>query len=278
MKRIRFKENGMSGAQILHGKRAIVFGAGGSIGAAVAKEFAAAGAEVFLAGRTAQSLEIVAAQITSAGGRAHTTVVDVLDDAAVDAYVAHVAANAGGLDIVFNAVGPLASEYGNGKHAVDLTVDEFMTAATQVLKPEFITSRAAARQMKKQRSGVIVLLTGSPARGHVEGATAIGAAFGAIEALTENLAVELGPSGVRVVCVRTTANADSRTIQETSDLLASRTHVTPDQFLAGLAGMNFLKTRATVQDTARAAVLVASDYARMLTGTVANFTAGAALS
>src|SRR2546430_13280621 len=47
-------------------------------------------------------------------------------------------------------------------------------------------SRAAARQMVKQRSGVILFVTGSPARGQVEGATAIGAAFGAIESLSED--------------------------------------------------------------------------------------------
>jgi 3-oxoacyl-[acyl-carrier protein] reductase len=68
--------------------------------------------------------------------------------------------------------------------------------------------------MVKQRSGVIIFVTGSRARGHVPGATAIGAAFGAIENLTENLAVEVSPFGVRVVCVRTLANIDSRTIQD----------------------------------------------------------------
>ena len=64
-------------------------------------------------------------------------------------------------------------------------------------------------------------LTGSPARGHVQGATAIGAAFGAIESFMENLAVEVGPAGVRAVCLRTTANTDSRTIQQTIDTIHS---------------------------------------------------------
>lgn len=76
--------------------------------------------------------------------------------------------------------------------------------------------------MVKQRSGVIIFLTGSPARGHVEGATAIGAAFGAIETLMENLAVEVSPAGVRAVCLRTTANTDSRSIQQTMDLIGGR--------------------------------------------------------
>ena len=53
----------MSSSQILQGKNALVFGAGGSIGAAVAREFAAEGAEVFLSGRTSSSVETVAKQI-----------------------------------------------------------------------------------------------------------------------------------------------------------------------------------------------------------------------
>jgi 3-oxoacyl-[acyl-carrier protein] reductase len=74
----------MSSSQILQGKHAVVFGAGGSIGAAVAREFAAEGAEVFLAGRTQSNIEAVTKQITAAGGRSHVAVVDALDDAAVN--------------------------------------------------------------------------------------------------------------------------------------------------------------------------------------------------
>jgi NAD(P)-dependent dehydrogenase (short-subunit alcohol dehydrogenase family) len=131
--------------------------------------------------------------------------------------------------------------------------------------------------MMRQRSGVIVFVTGSPARGHVPGATAIGATFRAIENLTENLAIEVGPLGVRVVCLRTLANTDSRTIQDSTQVLAGKLGVTQDQVLARFAQSTFLKTPATVSDTARAAVLLASDNARMMTGTVVNATAGATM-
>ncbi len=266
----------MSSSQILRGKHAVVFGAGGSIGTAVGKEMAAQGAEVFLAGRTKAKVEELAANIAAGGGRVHAAVVDALDDGQVNEYLDRVAKEAGGIEAVFNAVGPRAADYGNGKHAVDLRIEEFMVPAATVLKSQFITARAAARHMIKQRSGVIIFLTGSPARGHVEGATAIGAAFGAIETLMENMAVELGPAGVRVVCLRTTANVDSRSIQDTFDTLASKMNVTKDQMIARMASLNFLKVPASVQDTANAAVLVASDCARMMTGTVLNCTAGAA--
>src|SRR5215468_854002 len=80
------KENPMSSG-ILQDKNAIVFGAGGSIGAAVAKEFASEGAQVFVAGRTRSSVEDLARQIAGAGGRAQAASVDALDDTAVNQYI-----------------------------------------------------------------------------------------------------------------------------------------------------------------------------------------------
>jgi NAD(P)-dependent dehydrogenase (short-subunit alcohol dehydrogenase family) len=262
---------------MLQGKKAVVFGAGGSIGAAVAKEFAAEGAEVFIAGRNKSNVDEVSAQIKAAGGTVHAAVLDALDSAAVDKYIEGIAKQAGRLDVVFNAIGPRVDEYGNGKRAVDLVVEEFMVPLTTIVKSSFITARAAARHMVKQRSGVIIFLTGSPARGHVEGATAIGTAFGAIETFMENLAFEIGPAGVRSVCLRTTANTDSRSIQQTMEFLARKMNASKEQMIASVAGLNFLKTPASISDTARAAVLLASDNARMMTGTVVNSTAGAAL-
>jgi len=99
--------NRPSNSQILLGKHAVVFGAGGSIGGAVAKEFAAEGAEVFLAGRTKSNVEDVTKQITAEGGRAHAKVIDALDDVAVDKYIDDIVRKTGSIDIEFNAVGPL---------------------------------------------------------------------------------------------------------------------------------------------------------------------------
>jgi NAD(P)-dependent dehydrogenase (short-subunit alcohol dehydrogenase family) len=261
----------------LQGKYAVVFGAGGSIGAAVAKEFAVEGAEVFLAGRTQANVAAVQEQITTSGGQAYAAVIDAQNGVAVDEYIDGIATRTGSIDIVFNAIGPLATEYGNGKNAVDLPVEEFMVPLTTIVKSQFITARSAARHMVKQHSGVIIFLTGSPARGHVEGATAIGAAFGAIESFMENLAVEVGPAGVRSVCLRTTANTDSRTIQQTMDARASKMNATKDQMIARIASLNFLKVPASIFDTAKGVAFLASDRARMMTGAVINASAGAAL-
>ena len=263
--------------RMLQDKTAVVFGAGGSIGTAVAKEFAAEGARVFLAGRTKTSLEALAKHITASGGEAQTAVLDALDDGGVNQYIDGIAKQTGRIDIVLDAAGPLAKQYGNGKMAVDLPIEEFMVPLATMVKSRFITARAAARQMVKQRSGVIIFVTGSPARAHTPGVTAIGAAFGAMETLTEKLAFEVSPLGVRVVCLRTLANTDSRSIQDTMDFLAGQLNITKQQAITHIAQSSFLKTPATVQDTANAAVLIASDRGRMLTGTVVNATAGAAL-
>jgi 3-oxoacyl-[acyl-carrier protein] reductase len=109
---------------LLKGKHAVVYGAGGSLGSAVAKEFAAEGAEVFLAGRTKAPLDEVARQIKEAGGTAHPAIVDALDITAVDRYVDDIEQKSGKIDIEFTAVGPPVTEFGNGKLAVDLTIDD----------------------------------------------------------------------------------------------------------------------------------------------------------
>ena len=131
----------MNGSALLKNKRAVVFGAGGSIGAAVARAFSAEGAEVFLAGRTKSSLDTLVRQIDESGHHAHTAVVDALDDTAVADYLDQVAEQAGGIDIEFNAIGPRAAEYGTGVPALDLPLEQFLAAQT-VLTSQFITAGA----------------------------------------------------------------------------------------------------------------------------------------
>src|SRR5499427_6491 len=238
----------MNNSQLLHGKRALVFGAGGSVGSAVAREFAAEGAEVYLCGRHSKGLEDVMRSITDAGGTARTVVVDALDEVAVQKCVDEIARTAGSIDIEFNAVAPRVEEYGGGKPAVDVTVGEYMVAVTTMLKSPIITALAAARHITKQRSGVIIGVTGSTARGHIVGGAAIGAAFGALETFMENLAFEIGPQGVRALCLRVTANVDSNAIHN----VARAMNVTDGQIATMLANQNFLKTPMKLEDTAKA--------------------------
>ena len=265
----------MSRSGMLQDKHAVVFGGGGSIGAAVAKELASEGAEVFLAGRSPTTVDLAAKQITAAGGRAHSDVVDALDAAAVDGYLEAVVRQAGSIDIEFNATGPRISEHGHGKPVLELAVDEFMTPVATVLLSQFITARAAARQMLEQGSGVIIFLTAIPARVPLPGSSGIAAAYGAVEAVMRTMAIELGAAGVRVVCLRTTANPDTRTIRDTTEVRAKMLNITPEQAMARLAEGTMLKVLPETADTAQAAAFLASDRARMMTGTVLNASAGA---
>src|SRR5947208_1128423 len=89
---------------LLENKNAVLYGAGGSIGTAVATAFAREGARVYLTGRNRDKLDALAEDIGAAGGRAEVAVVDALDEQAVDAHAAAVVAEAGSLDISLNLV------------------------------------------------------------------------------------------------------------------------------------------------------------------------------
>src|SRR5580765_2540712 len=90
---------------ILQDKVAVIYGAGGAIGGAVARAFAAEGASVFLTGRLRAPVQAVAKDIVSAGGSAEAAEVDALDEKAVDKHLQSVIDKAGRVDISFNAVG-----------------------------------------------------------------------------------------------------------------------------------------------------------------------------
>ncbi len=203
-----------SAALMLEGKTAIVFGAGGTLGKTVAREFAAQGARVFLSSLTQSRVQEGADAIRSGGGKAAVAEVNALDEAAVNTYVDQVAATAGHIDIVFNAMGPQPIEYANATSTMELPVEKFMLPITSIVRSQFITARSVARHMIRQASGVIVFLTATPSRGVSPNTSAIGAAFGALESLTRSLATDLGRFGVRVMCVRSMGMAETRTMQD----------------------------------------------------------------
>src|SRR5829696_7010231 len=90
---------------MLKDKVAVIYGAGGAIGGAVARAFAREGAETFVTGRLRPPVEAVAKDIVSAGGSAEAAQVDALDEPAVDEHLRSVIDKAGRVDISFNAVG-----------------------------------------------------------------------------------------------------------------------------------------------------------------------------
>ena len=147
---------------LLHSKTAILYGAGGDLGGAVARTFAREGATVYLAGRTREPLERVAADIAAEGGRAHVAVADALDQRAVDEHADAVAAEAGAIDVSFNLISRGDVQ---GRPIVDLGLDELLGAITAGATTLFLTARAAARHMAPRGSGVILHLTSGSSRG-----------------------------------------------------------------------------------------------------------------
>src|SRR5687767_5544196 len=90
---------------ILKNKVAVVYGAGGGIGGAVARAFAAEGAKVFLTGLDLGLVEVVAKEINAAGGSAEAAKVDAIDEQSIDKHLQSVVDKAGRIDISFNAIG-----------------------------------------------------------------------------------------------------------------------------------------------------------------------------
>src|SRR5258708_39020212 len=89
---------------VFSNKNAVIYGAGGAIGGAVARAFAREGATVFLTGRGLKEAESVADEIRAAGGKAEAAQVDALDEAAIEKHLSDVEASAGSGDISFNAI------------------------------------------------------------------------------------------------------------------------------------------------------------------------------
>ena len=141
---------------LLENKNAVIYGGGGAIGGAVALAFAREGARVFLAGRTRAKLEAVAQDISVAGGVAETAEVDALDEQAVDRHADAVAAKVGGIDIALNAVGILHVQ---GTPFAELSFEDYAHPLAAYTRTNFITAKAVARHMVKQRSGVILTLS-----------------------------------------------------------------------------------------------------------------------
>jgi len=184
---------------LLKDKVAVIYGAGGAIGSAVARTFAREGARVFLSGLNLVPVEAVAKDIIAAGGEAEATRVDALDEDAVEQNAGSVAKKTGRIDVVLNAIGFRAVQ---GVPLIDLSREDFTSPIATWTTTQFLTARAAARYMVQKRSGVILTLSASPARLAIASTGGFGVACAAIEGLSRTLAAELSPHGVRVVCLR----------------------------------------------------------------------------
>lgn len=257
---------------ILKDKVAVVYGGGGKIGGAVARAFAADGARVFLAGRTLAKLEKVADDIAAAGGTADVAEVDALDGESVEQHMDQVIAAAGRVDISFNAVwirGDL-----QGTPLRQMTVENFTIPVTTAATTHFLTGTAAARHMAERGTGVVLTLSstasglsGRDRKFHKTGG--FGVACAAIEEFTRSLAGEVGPFGVRVVCLRSDALPETWPPEHQDPSAGPRAYMDQGTALGHLP---------TLQQVADAAVFTASDRAGAMTGAIVNLSCGSIMS
>jgi NAD(P)-dependent dehydrogenase (short-subunit alcohol dehydrogenase family) len=257
---------------MLQDKVAVIYGAGGAIGGAVARAFAAEGARLFLTGRHRAPVEIVAKDIVAAGGSAEVAEVDALDEQAVDRYLRYLTGMAGRVDISFNAIGlpnpktrmPLA----------ELDAEAFSLPIVTYTRSYFVTARLAARRMAVNRSGVIMTVTSTPSRTGTPLIGGGGPAMAAVEALTRNLSAELAPHGIRVVGLRPQGIPETARIRESFEGYAKASGMTWEQFQEALAGRTHTHRLSALPEVASMAVLMASDRASGMTGTTVNLSMG----
>jgi 3-oxoacyl-[acyl-carrier protein] reductase len=253
---------------LLEDKNAIIYGGGGSIGGAVARAFAREGARVFLAGRTLESLEGVADDIRSAGGVAETARVDALDEREVDRYVHAVAEKAGGIDVSFNLI---SYQDVQGTPLAEMGLEDFERPIVTAVRSQFLTSRTAARHMIGRGSGVILMFGGAggrdPIRDYASGGFQVylggfQVALGALDVLRRQLAVELGPHGIRVVTLQS-GGVPETTREDWREAITQ-----------SFVDTSMLRRAETLDDVGNVAAFAASDLARTMTATALNITCG----
>jgi NAD(P)-dependent dehydrogenase (short-subunit alcohol dehydrogenase family) len=258
---------------MLENKVAVIYGAGGEIGGAVARAFASEGAKVFLSGRKRAPLEAVAKEIQSAGGSAEAAEVDALDEQAVDKHLQSVIDKAGRIDISFNAIG-ISPEKILGVPLIEMDVEQFSLAIASYTRSYSLTARLAAKRMVQNKSGVIMTVTALPSRKGTPLNGGYGSAQAAKEALTRDLSAELAPQGIRVVGLRPHGMPETSTIREVYEMKAKTTGTTWEQFQGYLASTTHPQRVMALEEVANLAVFMASDKASGMTGTTVNLTMG----
>ncbi len=240
----------------LKGKAALVTGAGGGLGGAIAKRFAAEGAAVLCTDRDLATAETTAARITETGGTASAFTADVGQAADCEGQVAEAVQRFGRIDIAVNNAGVALHRL-----ALETSLEDWQRVLAINLTGSFLTAQAAARRMVEQDGGRIIQIGSiSGQRGNM-GGVAYGASKAAAMHMCKVLAVELSSQGVMV-------NAIAPGPIETgiSSHGASRKKGYLDRIPAGSYG--------TVEAVANAALFLASDECEWVTGHVLNVDGG----
>ncbi|TDX02060.1 SDR family NAD(P)-dependent oxidoreductase [Dinghuibacter silviterrae] len=240
---------------LLHNKNAVIYGAGGSLGGAVARAFAEAGAKVYLTGRRLETMPAIRG--------AEADQLDAFDESAVTAHLKKI----GRVDISFNAVG---IDVVQNKPMLEIATEDILSVVTRTMQTRLITAKAAGYCMIRQGSGVLLFLTATPGGIGYPNTGGFGPACSAVESLSRNLAAELGPYGVRAVCIRSGGSPDSKVF---ADAIERYPEAMAD-ILRTMYADAMVKRLPTMADIANTAVFLASDLAAAITGVTVDATCG----
>ncbi|WP_027134105.1 SDR family NAD(P)-dependent oxidoreductase [Geminicoccus roseus] len=232
----------------LDGRRALVTGAGRGIGLAAAAALADAGAAVTLVARSAHEVDAAAQAICAAGGRASSLALDVTD---LDA-LAEALARDEPFDIFVNNAGT-----NRPRSFVEVTVDDFDMIFGLNVRAAFFAAQAVARRLiEAGRPGSIINI--SSQMGHVGGRnrSVYCASKAAVEGMTRAMALDLGPSGIRV-------NTICPTFIETE---MTRPYLSAPGFRDEVLGKIALGRLGSVEDLTGAILFLASDASSLMTG------------
>lgn len=178
----------------LEGKTALVIGGGRGMGEATALHLAQVGCDVAIVDNAQERAEYVSDQVIKLGRRSLPVVADILDENSVDAAIARVEAELGGIDVLVTIVGQALF-----KPLVDLSLEEWDSEQARNVRYVFVTAKAVARSMIARGSGGAIVCIGS-----VDGVigSPLHAAYGAAKAglmhLVKSMAAEWGRDGIRV--------------------------------------------------------------------------------
>ncbi|HEV2439363.1 MAG TPA: glucose 1-dehydrogenase [bacterium] len=237
----------------LDGKVAIVTGGGRGIGRGIAERLAGAGADLVLAGRSAETLDAAQGAIEGLGRRCVTVAADVRDAQAGRRIVDRAVSAYGRLDILVNNAG-----INHRTPALDVTETEWDEVLDVNLKAVFFCAQAAARVMLPAGAGSIVNLGSTMSFVALPNRATYCASKGAVAMLTKQLAMEWAPRGVRVNAVAPTFVATEMTSEVLEDPAAR----------AQVLGRIPLGRVVEVDEVARAVLFLVSPAASAVTGVV----------
>ena len=245
----------------LDGKVALVTGSSRGIGAAIASRFAREGARVVLHGRDSAALSRVRDQIHGGGGHVTTTVADVTHFEELEAARSVIERDVGPLDILVANAGASLTPPGPLE---TLSEQDWRANLDTNLTGTFLTLKAFLPGMKQRRSGAIITLSSAASRRPSQ-RSPIGyaAAKAGIELLTQVLAIQVGPLGLRANCIAPETILTERNQRQI-----------PANIRPALIDSHPLKRLGTPDDIADAAVFLASDEAAWISGVVLDVAGG----